>query len=298
MRLETEYNYGNSQIFAQHDGSFNAKRYFYLHDRLGSVRQVIDTMGNVVNHYTYRPFGELYPAPDFEQTVNNPFKFTGQYYDFEINEYYLRARVYDPHIGRFTARDPVRGEFKEPLTLHRYLYCLSNPVNRLDLRGEFSFPEILMTSAINATLGGLFRGIIQGAFDAAEGKSFWKGFFKGGAKGAAFGAVSGGLASFSAQGFMWMFVKDAAKMSIGTGILISGAGGSLGGAGAGALEGAWDVIFSDAAFHTISDRAIGGLFGGFLGGMATGATRFPGLELGVDQLAQEVVELFMFLNRF
>jgi RHS repeat-associated protein len=44
--------------------------------------------------------------------------FTGQYYDTEIDQYYLRARQYDPHIARFTTRDPVFGKFQEILTLH------------------------------------------------------------------------------------------------------------------------------------------------------------------------------------
>ena len=48
----------NSQIIAQHDGKYDQTRYFYLHDRLGSVRQIIDTSGNVKNMYTYEPFGK------------------------------------------------------------------------------------------------------------------------------------------------------------------------------------------------------------------------------------------------
>jgi len=131
------YIYGNSQILAQHDGDHTASRYFYLHDRLGSVRQVIDTSGNVKNRYIYKPFGELYPDPDFEETVTNPFKFTGQFFDSEIDEYYLHARQYDPHIARFTARDPVRGKFREPMTLHKYLYCGNDPINRIDPDGRF-----------------------------------------------------------------------------------------------------------------------------------------------------------------
>ena len=63
--------------------------------------------------------------------------FTGQFYDSEIDEYYLRARQYDPYIGRFTSRDPVKGYFREPMTLHAYLYCLNDPVNRTDPTGEF-----------------------------------------------------------------------------------------------------------------------------------------------------------------
>jgi hypothetical protein len=49
MELDSNFNvmksyvYGNSQTIAQYDGNpFSANKYFYLHDRLGSVRLVIN----------------------------------------------------------------------------------------------------------------------------------------------------------------------------------------------------------------------------------------------------------------
>ena len=125
------------QIVAQHYGDHTAGRYFYLHDRLGSVRLIIDSSGNVKNRYTYKPFGEVFTA-ETEETIGNPFGFTGQWYDAEIGEYFLRARMYDPHINRFTGRDPVFGEFQEPLTLHKYLYCGNNPINFTDINGKWA----------------------------------------------------------------------------------------------------------------------------------------------------------------
>jgi RHS repeat-associated protein len=79
--------------------------------------------------------------------------FTGQYYDSEIAEYYLRARQYDPHIARFTARDLVFGQFEEPLTLHRYLYCRNNPVNMVDPQGLWTFH---IQGSVSATMIGSF----------------------------------------------------------------------------------------------------------------------------------------------
>ena len=73
-------------------------------------------------------------------SLSNSFMFTGQYYDVEIAEYYLRARQYDPHIARFTARDPIFGQFQEPLTLHKYLYCQNEPIDRIDPMGLAYFP--------------------------------------------------------------------------------------------------------------------------------------------------------------
>jgi RHS repeat-associated protein len=90
-------------------------------------------------------------------TLDNPFMFTGQYYDSEIDQYYLRARQYDPLLARFTARDPVLGKFREPLTLHTYLYCLNDPVNRRDLSGESSY--VSFVSAVTGTLFLIMSGM-------------------------------------------------------------------------------------------------------------------------------------------
>jgi len=133
--IKKTYIYANSQIIAQHAGDHEADRYFYLHDRLGSVRQVIDTSGNVKNMYTYEPFGETLEEQSGTGAPSNSFMFTGQFFDSEVDEYYLRARQYDPYIGRFTSRDPVFGQFEEPLTLHAYIYCINDPVNKMDIWG-------------------------------------------------------------------------------------------------------------------------------------------------------------------
>lgn len=114
---------------------------FCVHDRLGSVRLVvdyndIDEYVYVANSYTYTPFGSFYDGEAPAETVENPFKFTGQWHDAEINQYYLRARMYDPAMMRFTSRDPVRGKNQEPLTLHKYLYCLNDSVNSRDPSGR------------------------------------------------------------------------------------------------------------------------------------------------------------------
>ncbi|MFA5239684.1 MAG: RHS repeat-associated core domain-containing protein [Phycisphaerae bacterium] len=117
------YIYADSQVLAQHNGDYTYPRYFYLHDRLGSVRLVINTAGVTQHSYTYNPFGEVLESGHESQAPSNSFMFTGQFYDSEISQYYLRARQYDPQLMRFTGRDPVEGNYEEPLTLHKYLYC-------------------------------------------------------------------------------------------------------------------------------------------------------------------------------
>jgi RHS repeat-associated protein len=142
------YIYANGQVLAQQNGNHTANKYFYLHDRLGSVREVINTEGEVVRQYTYGPFGQtIEESSAGPQAPSNAFMFTGQWYDAEIAQYYLRARQYDPQLMRFTGRDPVRGQFEESMTMHRYLYCLNNPINYTD-------PEGLWT--IHVMLSGMF----------------------------------------------------------------------------------------------------------------------------------------------
>jgi RHS repeat-associated protein len=153
-------------VLAQHDGNYNGDLYFYLHDRLGSVRQVVDMDADVANRYTYGPFGNIFAAETTE-TAENAFTFTGQWYDEEIGQYYLRARMYDPQIYRFTARDPVTGRFTEPLSLHPYLYCLNDPLNRIDPTGEFALLDLLLSSKISKSLRGAVTGVSMRAWALA-----------------------------------------------------------------------------------------------------------------------------------
>jgi len=58
----------------QHDGDFNGAKHFYLHDRLGSVREVIDTSASVKHCYTYDPWGlTVGDETDDDVTISNPF---------------------------------------------------------------------------------------------------------------------------------------------------------------------------------------------------------------------------------
>ncbi len=49
----------------------------------------------------------------------NPFLFQGQQYDPASSDYYLRARYYDPTLGRFLSQDPSIGSDIDPVSLHR-----------------------------------------------------------------------------------------------------------------------------------------------------------------------------------
>ena len=57
----------------------------------------------------------------------------------ERSYFYLHGRL-GSAIDCFNSRDPVTGDFKEPLTLHKYLYCMNDPVNLIDPAGLVPWP--------------------------------------------------------------------------------------------------------------------------------------------------------------
>ena len=101
-------------------------------DALGSVRAITDAAGAVVQRYATNEFGG---AGLGEGTVTQPFGFTGQYGDADTGLQFLRARMYDPALGRFLQRDPYAGRVTRPSTLNRYTYASNNPVTRVDPSG-------------------------------------------------------------------------------------------------------------------------------------------------------------------
>jgi len=123
---EAVYPYGLDIIAQQ-----QTDRLYYVHDGLGSVRQLVDTTGEIQTNYAYDPFG----VPLVSGEVYNPYEFTGEAWDEEVGLLYLRARYYQPEVGRFITKDPWEGDPRSPATLNLYVYARGNPVNLVDPRG-------------------------------------------------------------------------------------------------------------------------------------------------------------------
>ena len=86
---------------------------------------LVNDAGAVVNNYSYDAWGNILSETE---TVDNPIKYAGEYYDDELGMYYLRARYYDPKVGRFTSYDIEEGDIVNPLDMNRYVYCRNNPL--------------------------------------------------------------------------------------------------------------------------------------------------------------------------
>ena len=101
--------------------------YYYHQDEQLSTALITDSTGNIQNHYRYDAFGrEL----EKSEQISNRIRYTGQQYDTLTEQYYLRARYYNPVIGRFMQEDSYLGD-----GLNLYDYCRSNPVVSLDPSG-------------------------------------------------------------------------------------------------------------------------------------------------------------------
>ncbi len=97
----------------------------YHQDEQGST--VCVTGQGVENCYQYDAFGNLTGK---KEAIGNRILYTDQQYDQETGQYYLRARYYNPVVGRFLQEDTYRGD-----GLNLYAYCANNPVVYYDPSG-------------------------------------------------------------------------------------------------------------------------------------------------------------------
>ena len=115
---------------------------FYHQNSLGSVTAVTDVDGDVVESYSYKPYGAVTIRDDSGAVVSTtqveqPFMFTGRRWDFEEQSglYYYRLRYYDPAAGRFVSRDPLGMWGDSSQRGNAQNYCGNNPINLTDPLG-------------------------------------------------------------------------------------------------------------------------------------------------------------------
>ncbi len=114
------------------DGSGNNRKYF-LYNGHGDVIQLTNSTGDVIKTYDYDAFGN---EKNIDANDTNVFRYCGEYFDKETGTIYLRARYYDPSLGRFITQDTYLGKANDPSSLNYYTYCGNNPVNAWDPSGH------------------------------------------------------------------------------------------------------------------------------------------------------------------
>ena len=118
---------------------------FYHTDRQGTVTSLTGDAGRVTATYTTDAFGT--PLETTGSSVNR-FLRAGREYDADTGLYYVRARYYDPRLGRFLSADPDWGSWADPLGINQYAYVRNAPTRYTDPSGEkvFKTPDDIWTA--------------------------------------------------------------------------------------------------------------------------------------------------------
>ncbi len=74
-------------------------------DNQGTIRDLIDSTGTILNHISYDAFGNV--TAETNPDVDFRFGYTGREVDEESGLLYYRARYYDPSVGKFFSEDPI-----------------------------------------------------------------------------------------------------------------------------------------------------------------------------------------------
>ncbi|MBK9375660.1 MAG: RHS repeat-associated core domain-containing protein [Holophagales bacterium] len=124
----TYHVYGHDLLYSVTGAAFTV-----LHsDPLGSTIATTDATGAVTARLRYDVFGERLDS-DASTTA---YTFAGERMDLTELQY-LRARYYDPTVGRFISRDPFPAQAADTQTFNRYVYVKNNPTNYVDPSGEW-----------------------------------------------------------------------------------------------------------------------------------------------------------------
>jgi RHS repeat-associated protein len=126
----------------------NTGAYYYTRDHLGSIREVTDISGNVRARYAYDPYGR---RTRLTGDLEADFGFTGMFWTSEAGLALTRFRAYDPELGRWLSRDPLKdAEMREGPSL--YVYVADNPINLVDSLGLWCEAERALRDAAESAL--------------------------------------------------------------------------------------------------------------------------------------------------
>jgi RHS repeat-associated protein len=142
------------------------------HDGHGSVR-VLWGSAAATQVFAYSAFGQLLAihdgsaarvaAPgqaDLEALALTHLLYAGEAFDPRLGQQYLRARWYDPALGRFTTLDPFAGDESDPLSFHKYAYAHGDAVNHADPTGKFSMIGVTVSMGVLNGLRAIYNGTV------------------------------------------------------------------------------------------------------------------------------------------
>jgi RHS repeat-associated protein len=105
-----------------------------LTDHLGSIRDIVNTSGTVLDHLSYDSYGNV--LSESNSANGDKFKFDGMQYDDALGIYYVNARWYDPASGKFISLDPLKFHAGDT---NLYRYVQNSPTSMTDPTGRIAF---------------------------------------------------------------------------------------------------------------------------------------------------------------
>lgn len=152
VSLKSRYLRAGTQLVSKEDNT--GLKGYYLQNGHGDVVELRNTAGNVLASYTYDIWGNSLTVN--ESGMTSLFRYSGELWDSTVSLQYLRARWYDPSIGRFISEDTFEGQIDNPLSLNLYAYVNNNPILYTDPSGN-----VIETAwdVINVGLDGLDIGL-------------------------------------------------------------------------------------------------------------------------------------------
>jgi len=218
------YSQAADSLLARLDESGDAV--WYPGDLLGSVRQVVNPGGTVIDQITYDSYGKV--LTETSPGDGDRFKYVSREYDPEISAYHYRARMYDPQLGRFISSDPLGFRAGDP---NLYRYVGNRPTGMTDPSGmAWSWAAAGAGAALGA-IGGFFYGIGHQTVSVIQGNQ-WNWGYVGSATviGAAGGAATGALVGAC--------TGDPSSLLVGGSLALTGGGAAVGGFVAGGTDAA------------------------------------------------------------
>ncbi len=130
-------------------------RSYYTHDAQGSVVTTINGSGTPTRETGYEPYGSIITTTSLiAGALPDPLGYTSAYTEPALGELHLRARDYNPTIGRFQAPDPADTPSSQ-VALPTYHYANNVPTVLVDRSGESSCNPV---EAVENVFSSLFGG--------------------------------------------------------------------------------------------------------------------------------------------
>ncbi len=128
------------EMVLEDNGDYKEQQ-FLLTDHLGSPEVILDENMEVVERLSFDPWGMRRntdgSAPSAAITSVSPIGYTGHEMDDEQSLVNMKARIYDPVLGRFLSPDSIIPDVKDLQSFNRYSYTRNNPLSRTDPTGHW-----------------------------------------------------------------------------------------------------------------------------------------------------------------